>query len=83
MNLGATDRGAEVTQLGATGRGAEVPAPLQRGNQLAPTWWGLGAVIFDRENFNFIRRSSRSRYSLSPPKFMRFHLVYCTRIFEI
>ena len=43
----------------------------------------LGFVVFDRENFNFIRRSSRARYSLSPPKFVRFHLVYCTRIFEI
>ena len=43
----------------------------------------LGFVVFDRENFDFIRRSSRVRYFLSPPKFVRFHLVYCMRIFEI
>ena len=43
----------------------------------------LRFVVFDRENFDFIRRSSRVRYSLSPPKFVRFHLVYCTCIFEI
>ena len=43
----------------------------------------LGFVVFDRENFDFIRRSSRARYPLSSPKFVHSYLVYCTRIFEI
>ena len=96
LDLGAKIRGAE---LGAIDLGADLPTikphPLpfsERACIVVPSLSGflspssrptLGFVVFDRENFDFIRKSSRARYSLSPPKFVRFHLVYCTRIFEI
>ena len=85
--VGATDLGAE--------RASFAPRPLsfpERACIVLPSFSGflspstrptLGFIVFDHENFDFVRRSSRERYSLSPPKFVRFHLVYCTRIFEI
>ena len=85
--LGAMDLGAEH----ATFTPRPLPFP-EHASIVHPSFSGflspstrptLGFVVFDRENFDFIRRSSRARYSLSPPKFVHFHLVYCTRIFEI
>ena len=83
--LSATDLGAELgtMDLGAE-RASFTPRPLpfpERACIVLPSFSGflspssrptLGFVVFDRENFDFIRRSSRARYYLSPPKFVHF-----------
>ena len=38
--------------------------------------------ILDLENLDLIRRSSRARYTRSPPCFFRIDLVYISQIFE-
>jgi hypothetical protein len=92
--LGAADRGAE---LGATDRGAELATitaslacpslhpiflTLSQFFCLSSTRPTSSIDVFDLKNFDLIHRSSRSRYPLSPPQFLRIDLIYIMRIIQ-
>ena len=95
VELGAVDLGAE---LGARVNGAEPPLHLTPAQPSfpsvlpllsPPSWVFLSPLhptsridILDLENLDLIRRSSRARYTRSPPCFFRIDSVHISRIFE-